>query len=256
VFRRRGTFILFTVLATGLVVQTGRRSVVGMLAGAGMASEVSFHAACRFFSSAVWDIGADGMIAHIDYYADVYDEASVARFANGYRAVLRGASSSAEVPVTELPVMLAGAYEDIAAQASGTAIAYDKECCAHELVLGQARDDPGRVALIEGDRAITYGEVYARSAAVAAELLKRVTVPAAHVAICLPRSAEMTVAIVGVLRAGFSYIPLDPEYPAARLAFIREDADVAAMVTRGDLGDVIPGRRADGLRGRVPAMPG
>ena len=184
--------------------------------------------------------GADGMIAHIDYYADVYDEASVARFADGYRAVLRGAASSAEVPVTELPLMPAGAYEDIAAQASGTAMAYDKECCADELVLGQARDDPGRVALIEGDRAITYGEVCARSAAVAAELRRRVAVPAAHVAICLPRSADMTVAILGVLRAGFSYIPLDPEYPAARLAFICQDADVAAVVTRRDLGDVIP----------------
>lgn len=63
VFRRRGTFTLFTVLATGLVLQTGRRSVVGMLAGAGMASKVSFHAACRFFSSAVWDIDALCLVA-------------------------------------------------------------------------------------------------------------------------------------------------------------------------------------------------
>ena len=62
-FRRRGTFTLFTVLATGLVLQAGRRSVVGMLAGAGMAAKVSFHAACRFFSSAVWDIDALGLIA-------------------------------------------------------------------------------------------------------------------------------------------------------------------------------------------------
>ena len=63
VFRRRGTFTLFTVLATGLVLQAGRRSVVGMLAGAGMASKVSFHAACRFFSSSVWDIDALCLIA-------------------------------------------------------------------------------------------------------------------------------------------------------------------------------------------------
>ncbi len=63
VFRRRGTFTLFTVLATGLVLQAGRRSVVGMLAGAGMASKISFHATCRFFSSAVWDIDALCLIA-------------------------------------------------------------------------------------------------------------------------------------------------------------------------------------------------
>jgi DDE superfamily endonuclease len=61
VFRRRGTFTLFTVLATGMVAQTGRRSVVGMLAGARMASVVSFHAACRFFSAAVWDVDRLGL---------------------------------------------------------------------------------------------------------------------------------------------------------------------------------------------------
>ena len=61
VFARRGTFLMFTVLATGMVAATGRRSVVGMLAGARMAQRTSFHAACRFFSSAVWDIDRLGL---------------------------------------------------------------------------------------------------------------------------------------------------------------------------------------------------
>src|SRR5450755_2742797 len=63
VFARRGTFRIFTVLATGMVAQTGRRSVVGMLAGAGMAQRISFHAACRFFSAAVWDADRLGLAA-------------------------------------------------------------------------------------------------------------------------------------------------------------------------------------------------
>ena len=63
VFRRRGTFTLFTVLATGMVAQTGRRTVVGMLSGARMAGTISFHAACRFFSQAVWDVDRLGLIA-------------------------------------------------------------------------------------------------------------------------------------------------------------------------------------------------
>ena len=62
VFRRRATFVLFTVLATGMVATTGRRSVVGMLAGARMAQQISFHAACRFFSRAVWDIDRLGLV--------------------------------------------------------------------------------------------------------------------------------------------------------------------------------------------------
>jgi SRSO17 transposase len=63
VFARRGTFRMFMVLATGMVAQTGRRSVVGMLAGAGMAQKISFHAACRFFSHSVWDIDRLGLAA-------------------------------------------------------------------------------------------------------------------------------------------------------------------------------------------------
>ena len=63
VFARRGTFRVFTVLATGMVAATGRRTVVGMLAGAGMARQLSFHAACRFFSSAVWDADRLGLAA-------------------------------------------------------------------------------------------------------------------------------------------------------------------------------------------------
>ena len=63
VFTRRGTFRMFTVLATGMVAQTGRRTVVGMLAGAGMAQRISFHAACRFFSAAVWDVDRLGLAA-------------------------------------------------------------------------------------------------------------------------------------------------------------------------------------------------
>jgi hypothetical protein len=63
VFARRGTFRMFTVLATGMVAATGRRSVVGMLAGAGMARRVSFHAACRFFSAAAWDVDRLGLAA-------------------------------------------------------------------------------------------------------------------------------------------------------------------------------------------------
>ena len=62
VFRRRGTFVLFTVLATGMVAMVGRRSVVGMLAGARMAQQISFHAACRFFSHAVWDVDRLGLV--------------------------------------------------------------------------------------------------------------------------------------------------------------------------------------------------
>ena len=112
--------------------------------------------------------GANGMTAHLDYYADVYDEASVARFADAFRAVLRTAASGADLPVTALPLVPADAYPHITRQASGPPLDLDPGCLVHELVLRQAGDHPARVALVEVCRAISYGEVSARSATVAA----------------------------------------------------------------------------------------
>jgi len=75
-FRRRGTFTLFTMLATGMVAQSGRRSVVGMLAGTRMAGVVSFHAACRFFSHAVWDVDRLGLLVARGIVARLLDPAA------------------------------------------------------------------------------------------------------------------------------------------------------------------------------------
>jgi myxalamid-type nonribosomal peptide synthetase MxaA len=181
-----------------------------------------------------------GMTAHIDYYADVYREATVAQIAAAFQAVLRAAASDPQQPVAALPLLPADASQRPGEQAAGPAMAYDHDCRVHDLVLSAARSHPDEVALVEGGEQISYRDVEARSAVIAAELRRLVAaVPAAPVAVCLPRSADMIVAIVGVLRAGLAYIPLDPEYPVDRLAFICADAGVAAVLTRGDLADVL-----------------
>ena len=184
---------------------------------------------------------AHGMTAHIDYYADVYSEATVARFASAYRELLRAAAAEPQRSVAELPMLAAEASPEVASRARGPAMAYDTECRVPELVLGPARDDPSRVVLVEGDREYSYADIEAASAALAARLHRIVDdVPGTPVALCLPRSADMVVAILGVLRAGLTYIPLDPAYPPARLAFICADAGAAALVTRHDFDAVLP----------------
>jgi myxalamid-type nonribosomal peptide synthetase MxaA len=183
---------------------------------------------------------ADAMSAHVDYYADVYREPTVASITAAFQAVLRAAVSDDSLPVAKLPLLSVRACEQVVARSAGPAMPYDLDSRVHELVLRQARRTPDRIALTECGQAISYGDVDVRSAAVAAALRRQVTAgPGAPVAICLPRSADMIIAIVGVLRAGFSYIPLDPDYPAERLAFICRDAGITAVLTRGDLADVL-----------------
>ena len=182
--------------------------------------------------------GAGGMTAHIDYYADVYEESTITGLAAALCELLHGAAADPGLPVPELPLLSMDGYPD--AVLRGPAMQY-AQCLLPDLVLRPAREDPEPVALIEGERQITRGEIRARSASVAAQLRQRVAAaPGAHIAICLPRSADMIIGVLGVLEAGFSYIPLDPEYPPERLNFMCADADVAAMVSRRDLAEVVP----------------
>ena len=95
---------------------------------------------------------------------------------------------------------------------------------------------PDRVAVRFDGVELTYGALDARSDAVARRLLRLGIAPGALVGICLPRSADFVVAILGVLKAGAGYLPLDPRYPAERLRFMASDGAISAVVTYGDLG--------------------
>ncbi|MDQ3982113.1 MAG: amino acid adenylation domain-containing protein, partial [Actinomycetota bacterium] len=97
----------------------------------------------------------------------------------------------------------------------------------HELV---AAHDPGRPALVDGERTVTFGDLDRRAAVVAARLQERDVGPGDVVAVLLPRSVEQVAALLGVLKAGAAYLPLDPEYPKKRLSFMLEDARPNAVV--------------------------
>ena len=185
-----------------------------------------------------------GIQGHIDYYADVYDEASIARLAESWLCVLAAMADDASAPVAELPLVPDREVTRLVEQASATEAGFDAGSRVPEVVLAPGRDCPDRVAIIGEAGPVTFGALDVRSAALARLLRDRVgTLPAGaapHVALCLPRSADMILAILGVLRAGLAYVPLDPGYPRDRLAFICRDAGIAALVTRSDLRNVLP----------------
>ena len=151
--------------------------------------------------------GAHGMTAHIDYYADVHGESSVARFAAAYGELLRAAASNTDRPVAELPLVatrLPGPHRSRIRPRHGVRQGLPR--ARPRRTAGSARSGaggPGRRR--SGDH---VREILARCTAVAAQLRQRVPrTSGAPVAICLPRSADMSSPILGVLRAGFSLHP-------------------------------------------------
>jgi amino acid adenylation domain-containing protein len=120
-----------------------------------------------------------------------------------------------------------------------------KAACIHQLIEQRASETPDAIALICRGEQLTYSELNARANQVASYLSKLGAGPDKPVGICVERSLEMVVCLLGILKSGGAYLPLDPAYPAERLAFMLQDAQVEVLLHQHDL---IPGLAGGHMR--------
>ena len=201
---------------------------------------------CMFDLAVYLVAGSDRITGHVDYYSDVYGAATIGMLIDSYRAVLGAAVAGWDVPIGSMP-LLPAADRRVLDAAADAPTDYDRTLCVDDLIVAQARRTPDRIALVgaglakDSQRSLTYRELDEETAALAAYLRANVQAgPGAHVAIFVPRSVEMVLTVISVLRAGFAYIPLDPAYPRDRLGFIVADADVAALVAPREVAASLP----------------
>jgi hypothetical protein len=112
--------------------------------------------------------------------------------------------------------------------------------CFHDLFDAQVLRSPHTIALICGDEQVTYEELHRRAGQLALQLQALGVMPNTLVGICVQRSVDMVVGILGILKSGGAYVPLDPAYPRDRLSVILEDANIQVAVTQANLPDVLP----------------
>src|SRR2546425_7822097 len=115
-----------------------------------------------------------------------------------------------------------------------------RDACVPHLVAGQAAITPGAVALVAGNQRLTYRELNWRANQLAHYLQSLGVGPNVLVGLCIERSLDMVVGLLGILKAGGAYVPLDPTYPSERLVFMLEDAHVPVLVTQQWLATHIP----------------
>jgi amino acid adenylation domain-containing protein len=126
------------------------------------------------------------------------------------------------------------------AEFNNTARAYPYDKCVHELFEAQVERTPSAIAVVVNDQQLTYAELNARANQLARFLRRFGTGPDSLVGLCVERSIEMVVGILGVLKAGAGYVPMDPTYPADRLAFMLQDANVFVLLTQSNLLEQLP----------------
>jgi amino acid adenylation domain-containing protein len=182
----------------------------------------------------------EALAAVLEYSSDLFDETTVRRFAAGFEALLRGAVEAPDRPLGLLPLLSEAERHQLAREWNATAAAYPEEAGIPELFARQVRRGPEALAVIYGERGLTYGELDRQAEELAERLATAGVGLESRVGLCMERSPELIVGMLGILKAGGTYVPLDPEYPQERLAFLIEDAGLAALVATETAAALLP----------------
>jgi amino acid adenylation domain-containing protein len=169
------------------------------------------------------------------YDPDVFDAATVERMADHFMALLEGIAADPEQTAQQLPMLSASEREQLLGDFNAPNVAYPQDTPIHELFERQAAAQPDAVAVVFEEQSLSYSELDARANRVARELIALGVQPDDRVAICVERSLEMVVGLLGILKAGGAYVPLDPAYPVERLRYMLEDSAPVALLTHSRL---------------------
>ncbi|GAB7110203.1 hypothetical protein JCM4814A_85180 [Streptomyces phaeofaciens JCM 4814] len=197
----------------------------------------------------------DGLLGTLQYATDLFDRATVERFAEHYVRLLRSALADPARPLSRLELLTEGERRELYARPAAPAPAVP---CLHRLVEEQARRTPDAIAVTCGSVHLTYAELDRGANRLAHFLRARGAGRGATVAVLLPRSAETVVAVLAVLKAGAAFVPVDPAHPTERIRTVLDDSGAALVLVRGAHGAVPETASVldlDAERARIGAQP-
>jgi amino acid adenylation domain-containing protein len=177
----------------------------------------------------------DGYLVRLEYSTEVFERETAERIAAAFTEVLRHAVARPEQAAADLPLLTDAERQRILAASDGpTAEVPDRPVQA--LVEAQAVRTPERIAVRAGSTSLSYAELDARADRVARALRARGAGRGQRIGVCLERNCDVPVALLGILKTGAAYVPLDPAYPTPRLRFMAEDAQLSLLLSTGPLG--------------------
>ncbi|MER7756435.1 amino acid adenylation domain-containing protein [Kitasatospora sp. NPDC097643] len=173
----------------------------------------------------------DGLAGCFTYRTDLFLPATVERLAAGMELMLKAAAEDPDVRLADLPVLFPGERERLLGAWAGTESREPEHATLDGLVAAQAARTPDAPALAFGGETLTHRELDRRANQVANRLRRLGVGPDTRVAICLEQSLELATVVLGVLKAGGAYLPVDPEQPRDRLEYVLADSGAALLVT-------------------------
>lgn len=187
----------------------------------------------------------DGALsASWQYNTDLFDAATIARMAEHFQTLLEGAIANPQRCISTLPLLTDAERHQLLVSWNDTQADYPNNSCIHQLFEEQVERTPDAIAIVFEGEQLTYRELNSHANQVAHHLQRLGVEPEVLVGICMERSLEMLVGLLGILKAGGAYVPLDPTYPQERLAFMLEDAQVPILLTQERQGETLPEHKA------------
>ncbi|QSI32377.1 amino acid adenylation domain-containing protein [Variovorax sp. RKNM96] len=197
------------------------------------------HVGAKFDLSLDFHIDARSAFAQLEYNTDLFSKATAERLADCYVRLLEMLTADPDRSFASIDLSSAAERAQLSAWGVNET-SYPQEEPVHALMERQARLRPEADALVFGDQVLSYGELNARANRLAHRLIGLGVGAESRVGIAVERSIEMVVGILGILKAGGTYVPLDPEYPAERLAYMMADSGLGLVLTQSHVGTRLP----------------
>jgi aspartate racemase len=181
-----------------------------------------------------------GMEVSFQYSTDVYEASAMERMLTHLGILLNGIAEGPDRKVWQLPLLTQEERHLVLEEWNRTEAPYPREKTVHRLFEDQVERTPEAVAVEMEGEGLSYGQLNERSNRLARHLQGRGVGPEVLVGLCVERSVEMVVGLLGILKAGGAYLPLDPGYPKERLRFLVEDGGPRLVLTHRNLGERLP----------------
>jgi amino acid adenylation domain-containing protein len=190
-------------------------------------------------------VGAPGERLHVrlEYDPALFEGETVARMLRHLAALIGAIADSPARPLRELSLVTDAERRLLLDDWNRTARPFPRERCVHELFEDQAARRPDAVAVTSGEKRLTYGELNGRANRLGHRLRALGVGPDVKVGICLERSLEMVIGLLGIMKAGGAYLPLDPDLPRERMALMLDRAGASVVVTKEAWRDRLPAER-------------
>ncbi|CAK15987.1 non-ribosomal peptide synthetase [Pseudomonas entomophila] len=197
--------------------------------------------------------GEQGLSASLVYATDLFDAASIERLGAHWQQLLQGLVADVQAPLGQLTLLAPAEREQALHGWNATGRDYDLALSVPQRFEAQVAATPQAPALMFAGQQLSYAELNARANRLARELVAQGATADALVGIAVERSVEMVVGLLAILKAGAAYVPLDPEYPRERLAYMIEDSGIELLLTQAHLLAELP--LGEGVRSLVLDQP-